>query len=227
MQYFLIVITLAIAVFGLIKEERPSRKLVGMLIFFLVLSAIIQAKINWNEKIEKKNSENRQISLLQNNDSLLIQNDSLFLLNQDLLNRIENYQDELEKVSVNSKLIKEYSYYATLDPYGRDITIGTGIEYDTEISKIMKPVLSMDYDNIVPRCDDHSRNLILSVIKKYPEFPFSYFYMAKCLNSYGNDDWIKYAEGGVKHFEKTTEISGHNDTHDQALLILRKMLTNK
>jgi len=91
--------------------------------------------------VESAELETSLDSLSLKNDSLLFLNEQLFGSNRDLLKRVEDYQSELERIGEESDLVKEYAYYAFLDQFGRDISIGAGISYETSISRIIAPAL--------------------------------------------------------------------------------------
>ena len=65
------------------------------------------------------------------------------------------------------------------------------------------------------------------VIAKYPGYPFSYAAMARALQLRKNPKWREHAERGVEILERTTSLSEHHGSHDEVLIQLRSMLSEK
>jgi Tetratricopeptide repeat len=63
-----------------------------------------------------------------------------------------------------------------------------------------------------------------NAIKQFPNFPFTYYALAYCLEKQGDSSWRPYAEKAVAIFEETTVISGHQKSHEQSLAYLKQLL---
>jgi hypothetical protein len=160
-------------------------------------------------------------TLASGNDSLLNQNRSLLKQNKELLRNVANYQTLLEKQNETVKNVRDFAYMAQLDPTGKSFVAGEGLTYKTEISRIMEPALTQQDGKAYFKCEEESLKRYERAIQEYPRFPFSYYGMAECLRKNGNNRWREYAEKAISILEKTTEIDGHKESHEQALNHLR------
>lgn len=224
MPYFLVIITFIVATIGWFKTDKNAPRISWIIVILLFLAAVVQCYIIWSDSVESAELESSLDSVSLKNDSLLSLNKQLLGSNQDLLKRVGDYQSELEHIGEESDLVKEYAYYATLDQFGCDISVGVGMSYETNISRIIAPALQKIDAQIYPKCDAESRSQLLTAIDQFPRFPFSYYYLASCLRRSGQDEWVEYAQEAVSILEKTTAIDGHKEPHDQALKQMRGFL---
>ena len=120
--------------------------------------------------------------------------------------------------------VKDYSYYATLDVFGRPFTAGNGITFNSLLSTKMENLLVMKEGKIYPRTDPGLIPSIDSVIAEYPYFPFGYWVKYNYLKSHGDLGWREFANKAVEIFENTTSIKEHNPSHDEALKMTKQDL---
>lgn len=224
LHFVLIAVTFIIAALGWFKGDKPS-KLVSMLIVaLLMISALSQVWQVKEESSARENLETNLVAVQSANDSLLQLNNLLLIQNEDLADRIASYQDELERQHEAVEGLRLYGKIAKMGPEGKDIPIGFGLKYSTAISRIMTDALMVVDNRWEGKCDEASRKRFREVINKYPRFPFSFYYLAGCLEKEGNLKWRVHYERAQYIFEITTQIAGHNDAHDQALAIVRRKL---
>jgi tetratricopeptide (TPR) repeat protein len=132
----------------------------------------------------------------------------------------DDLQDEIEAV-------KRYGYVATLTFNGMTYTEGDVI-MPTEISPVVAGTwLELAENRFRPVCEATALEKCRAAIEQFPDFPFSYYALAYCLAKEGNPAWHTYAQKAVAIFEKTTAISGHQKSHEQALDYLRQLLESK
>ncbi len=120
--------------------------------------------------------------------------------------------------------VKDYSYYATLDMYGRPFTANNGLTFSNSLSAKMEHLLVVKDGKIYPRGDPGLIPNIDSVIAEYPYFPFGYWVKYNYLKAQGDPGWQVIAKKAVEIFENTTSIKGHNPSHDEALNMTRRDL---
>jgi hypothetical protein len=75
-----------------------------------------------------------------------------------------------------------------------------------------------------PVCDAVALEKSRETIQRYPDFPFSYYALAYCLQRSGDPGWRQYAESAIQIVENTTLINNHQESHDQSLACLRQLL---
>lgn len=193
-----------------------------------------------NKTIDEINSNNIKLidqnsTLLNSNSEVSNTNKDLIGQNTDMLSKIGKYQSDIEErnkriQSLEGEInnVKEYSYYATLDIYGRDVIVGNGLTFSSDLSNRMGKVIDEVNGKLFVRNDKKSLPILDEVIEKYPNFPFGYFAKFNILKAFGDPAWKTYAKKAVDIFEITITIKGHHASHDEALSILKRDLgTNK
>lgn len=201
------------------------------------LTTKIQEK---NRTIDEINSNNVKLidqntSLLNSNNEVSTTNKDLISQNQGMLSRIDRYQADIEERNKRIQFleneinnVKEYSYYATLDIYGRNINVGYGLTFTSDLSSRMEKVVTVVDGKIYVKNDKANLPILDQVIEKYPNFPFGYFAKFNLLKAFGDPDWKIFAQRAIGIFEITTTIKGHHASHDEALAILkRELATNR
>lgn len=120
--------------------------------------------------------------------------------------------------------VKKYSYVATLT-FNGSVSVGGDIIMQTPISRVVEGIWSkVGPDKYRPVCDRATLDKAKESIRLFPEFPFSYYALAYCLQHQGDKSWRTYAEQAINIFEVTTQINGHHETHDQCLNFLRDLI---
>ena len=85
-------------------------------------------------------------------------------------------------------------------------------------------VISND-DRIDCKCDSIAIQKYHEVISILPNYPFPYFFLAKCYKDVDDPIWIDYADKADAILKITTEIQGHHSQQDiiyDQLLVLRQ-----
>lgn len=119
---------------------------------------------------------------------------------------------------------KRYSYIASLTFNGMVYTKGD-ITMPTEISQVVEGTwYEPTADRFRPVCDAAALQKSRNAIRQFPDFPFTYYELAYCLEKQGVPDWRSYAEKAVAILEQTTAIGGHQKSHDECLAYLQQLL---
>jgi hypothetical protein len=66
-------------------------------------------------------------------------------------------------------------------------------------------------------CSSDAIDACRSVIKKVPLYPFSYYFLAKCLKERQDPLWREHALTAGQIFSKTVVLPGHHGDHDLAI----------
>ena len=82
------------------------------------------------------------------------------------------------------------------------------------------------YDNgqMIFKCEPGAKEACLEVITKMPSYPFSYYFLAKCLKEESDSSWVEMAQTAKAILQKTTQIPGHKTDHDNALKEVSNLL---
>ena len=105
---------------------------------------------------------------------------------------------------------------------------GHGIEITTALSKALEEAyLESDDGTVSPRCTDTGIAVFKDVIAMNPDFPFSYWALARCGYEKEEADWMKYGKRAVEILEQTTRIAGHDKGHGQALMGIKRLVAGE
>jgi len=75
------------------------------------------------------------------------------------------------------------------------------------------------------RFDDEAISHFEEALKKYPKYPFSYYFLAEAFRLKGDNELAKtYAKQGIEILQVTTRIPNHSPDHDDALKNLQNLL---
>jgi hypothetical protein len=140
--------------------------------------------------------------------------------------RLQKLAQEIETLQHDVVALRDYSDIASLNALGKPYEDGDVI-FNTPISIILESTWERKDGNLVMRRDEEAEKKYREVIRKFPKFPFAYYFVALCLRDKGDESWRKYAQDAVKILEITTTISGHNNHHDEVLQRLYRYLNEK
>lgn len=119
---------------------------------------------------------------------------------------------------------KRYTYLATLTFNGTPYIKGD-VMISNEISQAIEGTWFEPTENhFRPVCTEAALQKSRGAIRLFPDFPFTYYALAYCLQKDGVPEWRSYAEKGVAILEQTTSIGGHLRNHDECLAHLRQLL---
>lgn len=124
--------------------------------------------------------------------------------------------------------VQKYSYVATLTFNGSPYPPGSDIAQTTPISVSIEGTWrKLSTGGFRPVCAQPALDKNRVAISKFPDYPFTYYSLAYCLEKESDPSWRSYAERAAEIFEKTTTISGHQGSHDELLAYLRQLLASK
>ena len=99
---------------------------------------------------------------------------------------------------------------------------------DLYVYSIMKPAFPNIRDGqISPHkvdCTETGVRALMKAINRYPDFPFSYVYVAGCYGGNGNPEWEGFAQQALARLENTTKVVGHHRHHDRMLELVKEWL---
>lgn len=131
---------------------------------------------------------------------------------------IQQLQDEISS-------IRKYSHVAGLTFNGMAY-VGGDVTMPTDISPSVEGTWrDVGGNQFRPVCEPDALEKDRRAIQKFPEFPFTYYALAYCLQKQGRREWREYADQAATILQRTTSISGHQGSHDQSLAYLRQLLS--
>ena len=119
--------------------------------------------------------------------------------------------------------VRDYSSIAQLDGLGNPPGYGIGSDHimDNELTRLIKGTYTIEDEKISMERDASSEEVYRIIVKKFPKFPFGYFYLALCLRGRGDERWKIHAKDAIDILEKTTKIDGHHNHHDETLIKIK------
>ena len=127
--------------------------------------------------------------------------------------------------------LRQYSKVARYSALGLTGIAGPGLKENSPIARALEgayiKVENGTGPDYYPRCDAQGLALFASVAKEFPDFPFSHWALAKCLNQMGNPQWRTHAERAMTILQHTTRISERSPHHDQARAQMEQLLSEQ
>ena len=138
-----------------------------------------------------------------------------------LRERASQYEHELQGV-------RQYSETAKYNVLGLTGIAGAGLKENSPIARALEGAyIEIERETgpeYHPRCDAQGLAQFGNVVKEFPDFPFSYWALAKCLKQAGNPKWRVYAERAMSILEHTTRIGKRSRNHDEAREQMEQLL---
>lgn len=141
--------------------------------------------------------------------------------------------EELFELQKNSATIEEklwleqkYSRWAKLTATGV-----SPYDLDLRVAHSLKPAFkNTELGLASPRAIDCGENGLATfkkVIDRYPDYPFSYAYVASCYKDNGNLEWITYAREAIEILKYTRQVPHHHHHHDKMYELLHEWLVDQ
>ncbi len=125
--------------------------------------------------------------------------------------------EENKVISENEQLIRKYSFISRLTcdggQYIADGHLGNGPNILNNYQKFVKGKTGGRCDF---SCSESAKKEYQNIIKKEPEFPFTYLALSNCLSQENNPQWKEFAQNAVNILKETTSINGRAIDHDIA-----------
>jgi hypothetical protein len=142
--------------------------------------------------------------------------------------RVEQEKEkEIQRLENVTEAVRGFSDVAVLNPAGLPFREGVGIKYDTPLSTALRGSYVTTETTYNFKLGREFEPQYERIIEQFPRFPFAYLALAESMRSRGEPSWREYAQKGVSILEKTVTIEGHDRSHDDALAVLRKYLSEK
>lgn len=141
----------------------------------------------------------------------------------------------ISDLEIKSKISEELAYreYALYNAFGvksglRGPRIGAingiRITEPTPLEDWNSDFASRSEGKITCSCTPAAITVCKSVIEKFPQYPFAYYFLFLCLKEKRDASWRGYAEKARSIFQKTTGMENHSKDHDLVLGELNKLL---
>jgi hypothetical protein len=114
-----------------------------------------------------------------------------------------------------------YSYFASLNDLGQETD--KAVVADTEISGLLSKAKIKTENGYKMGAGPENEKIYKDIIKQYPDFPFSYMYLAISQLAISDVSWKINAKKALKILKLTTAIEGHSIDHDSAKKMINQM----
>ena len=146
-----------------------------------------------------------------------------------LISEIRALRDKTSDLSRDLIGFRQFSNVAELNAYGQGkLRGGDGVIITTALSKVLEGAyIKHDNGKVTPRCTDDGISTFKEAIEINPNFPFSYWALARCGYEKKDDDWIRYGRKAVEILGHTTRIAGHDKGHEDALTGIKRLFAGE
>lgn len=236
-------------------REQPVqlRRRLAYLLAVLVIAGAVANKIGaWQTQVEEHEERERTERIAKEREQLAQRERQEISANiQDLVTLARERDPgltELEAVRMITKEVRtlrgrtsqlehelqglrRYGRVAKYNALGLTGIAGEGLKENSPIARALKGA----YINTEgeagaqyrPRCDAQGIDRFANVARKFPDFPFSHWALAKCLKQAGNPQWRTHAVRAMTIFEQTTRIGERSSHHDQARKQMEQLLAEQ
>jgi len=183
-----------------------------------------------NKRLDEKDNQIRQLDsvyeiLKVNEQQQTSALNNISTTTNKLEDQIVQKDEEISNLNLEISGMKDYSHIATLNLFGLDKMYGSMFTgWKTELYNLMSSVVLRKADHFEFKYDDSSINVLDTVIKKYPKFPFGYYGMCEALLKRNDPNWKEFARKSLSILKITTSIDGHKPEHDQVFKALTAWL---
>lgn len=127
--------------------------------------------------------------------------------------------------------LRQFSKVAKYNALGLTGIAGAGLKENSPINQALEGTYIKEKTQTGPlyhpRCDDEGLARFAIVANEFPDFPFSYWALAKCLKQTNAPQWRAYGERAMAIFQHTTQISERSPHHDQARKQMEELLVEE
>ena len=233
------------------RRTLGRRRWTRILIGIIILGSVINGTVTWRthkqarnerERIEEAVRQREQrarqerqeiaqgvadlVQLAREQDPSLTEQEALKRIGsevQTLREKTSNLEHELQG-------FRRFNNVAHLNALGLTdkLKAGSGISMTSGLSLALEGAYEKTEDGTVsPQCNNEGIAAFEKAITINPDFPFAYWALAICAFKAGKRDWREYAERAVEILQQTTQISGHNRGHDQALQYIDRLVAGE
>ena len=215
------------------RRTKIRRRWARVLIVIVIIAAAVDSGVTWHTHGQEQEDRERLagiedgvatlVKLAREEDPTLTEQEALREVSAEihtLRGRTSELERELEGV-------KRYSSVARLNMFGLKGEAGAGLKETSALSRLLEDAYVRKEDGgqvkFLARCDEKGTAAFHKAVETNPDFPFSYWGLALCAESFGHVEWGTHAAQGMTIFEHTTQIAGHHPHHDEALRQLRDL----
>ena len=192
------------------KVELSQKIRVSLFILFVALS-MGQAIYS---HLKEDNLNNKMNQANENTTNAKEQIQALVGSERELRERTRLAEDAALKAKQDADFLR-YQDVALYNAIGNKSGAWNGIPFvKTPINDWSQHFITRDNGKIQFACNSDSIDACNSVIKKVPLYPFSYYFLAKCLKERQDPGWKGHALTAKQIFSKTVILPGHHTDHD-------------
>lgn len=148
-----------------------------------------------------------------------------------ITSEIRSLRERTSQLHQELEGLRRYSKVAKYNALGLTGIAGEGLKENSPIARALEgaytEVKKDSGPEYFPRCDEQGLSRFANVAKEFPDYPFSYWALAKCLKPIGSPHWRAYAERAMAILEHTTRVSERSPHHDQARKQMEELLSGQ
>ena len=137
--------------------------------------------------------------------------------------QVSELQDRSRAIEKQLEIENRYARWAKLNSSGFSLD-----EADFRVYHMLKPAFLNTMEGQESptgiNCKENGVETLQKVISRYPDFPFSYVYLAGCYGEENSLEWRKYAIIAMRFLKSTTQVIGHHPHHDRIYKLVQDWL---
>jgi len=187
---------LILGVFGYLEDvvgiQVPKRLTVILLILFVLFSLGQMVLTKYEERVANKELRTTRQALA-------------------------DATNEIARLALTTDALARYAPLAKLNGEGKAGLVSGVLTEDSDLIRLLDGCLTTKNGEDTVSTTPEARAKYTEAIERFPDYPFSYYYLALYFHAKGDQQWRAYAVKAEAIFRRTTTIAGHHAAHDAAL----------
>lgn len=209
----------------ILKFQLPRRYMIFLFLLFLLCS-VAQLKLSSDSDEEmnllKTTIEKSDAELSRFRENTSTQDKKIVSLETDLEESKRNSSETKNRLSDTLT----YSEVATWTLDGSK-SLGGGVAVSSPVAGWFKDYIIKKGERIEWKCDSEATEYYKNMIKRYPTYPYPYYFLAFCLKNHGQKHWTDIAQQGAQICEKIVKIPNHEPGYERCLALLKELQVSK
>ena len=236
-DYIIVCIPFVLAFLGALMSMEATKKHHKKFLFLIILIGIAGSIFNAIEVRESRSERETQKNMLSKIYDTLKPFSEIALAKYPKLNEkqaLARLANEIKNLELSTKAQEEkikHIEYTEVSKYNAGGNKSGGVNnvrfVPTPIDDWNRGYVNFRTDGGIDfKCNDDAIEKCRSVIEKEPLYPFSYYFLAKCLKDKQDSKWREYALKARQIIQETTVIPGHHKHHDEILKDVNGLLNS-
>jgi hypothetical protein len=208
----------------ILKFQFPRRHIIFLFLLFLIFSATqLILSVDSDKNISSLNAtiEKSADEISKLREKTAAQDKKIVSLETDLDVSSRNLSETKNRLSDTLT----YSEVATWTLDGSK-SLG-GVAVSSPVAGWFKDYIIKKGERVEWKCDSEATEYYKNMTKRYPTYPYPYYFLASCLKNHGQKHWTDIAQQGAQICEKIVKIPNHEPGYEWCLARLKELQVSK